>query len=239
MQALPFIHIAHLGLYLQKHRALVISDLHLGFEEELATRGILVPRFHFKDVLEQSSRTIDAAKLLGPVEKIIINGDLKHEFGVISPQEWREILKLLDFLSKHCKTIVLIKGNHDIKLAPIARKRQIEVVSDLLLGSIFITHGHVVADSESFKKAKVVIIGNEHPAISIKDTIRSETFKCFLSGTFKRKKLLVIPSMNPSTIGTDVRSGEFISPYLHQDISKFRVYIVGDVTYDFGVLSKL
>ncbi len=239
MKVLPLIHAVHLGLYLEEHRALVISDVHLGFEAELATRGILVPRFHFKDVLEQVARTIREAKLLGPVEKIIINGDLKHEFGTISPQEWREILRLLDFLSKHCRTIVLIRGNHDVKLSPIARKRQIEVVPDLLLDSVFITHGHVVPSSERFRKAKVVIIGNEHPAVSLKDTIRSETFKCFLSGTFRRKKLLVIPSMNPSTIGTDVRSGEFISPYLHQDISDFRVYVVGDVTYDFGVLSKL
>jgi len=46
-------------------------------------------------------------------EKIIINGDLKHEFGNISEQEWREVLKLLAFIGGKCNEVIIVKGNHD------------------------------------------------------------------------------------------------------------------------------
>ena len=31
-------------------------------------------------------------------EQVIINGDLKHEFGTISDQEWRDVLKIFDLI---------------------------------------------------------------------------------------------------------------------------------------------
>ena len=50
------------------------------------------------------------------IETIIVNGDLKHEFGAISEQEWRNVLKLLDYLGQHCGEIILIKGNPSSQL---------------------------------------------------------------------------------------------------------------------------
>ena len=44
-----------------------------------------------------------------PVDKVIINGDLKHEFGTISETEWRNTLGIIDFLLKQCKNIVLFE----------------------------------------------------------------------------------------------------------------------------------
>ena len=60
--------------------------------------------------------------------EIIINGDIKHEFGTISEQEWRHTLRLLDFLSRYCDEVILIKGNHDMILGPIAKKRNVKVL---------------------------------------------------------------------------------------------------------------
>ena len=57
MKILDNINIYELGLYLNKEKVLIISDLQLGYEENLNKQGILVPRFQLEDikkVLEKS-----------------------------------------------------------------------------------------------------------------------------------------------------------------------------------------
>ena len=121
------IEIVGLGLYLKKMNVLVLGDIHIGYEENLNRQGVLIPRHHFKDVTENVKSIF---KRIGTGKKklstIVINGDLKHEFGRISSQEWRDILRFLDLLSENCEEVFLIKGNHDIFLGPIARKRSIK-----------------------------------------------------------------------------------------------------------------
>ena len=47
------IRIVDLALYLEKERLLAISDIHLGYEEALTKQGILIPKFHFKDLIKR------------------------------------------------------------------------------------------------------------------------------------------------------------------------------------------
>ena len=48
------------------------------------------------------------------------------------------------------------------------------------IGDILITHGDVV-NKEELKGAKVIVIGHEHPAVSITDDVRTELYKCYLN----------------------------------------------------------
>ena len=41
----------------------------------------------------------------------VINGDLKHEFGIINRQEWDGVLKIIDLILKYSKNIILVKYN--------------------------------------------------------------------------------------------------------------------------------
>ena len=236
MEIIPGFEMVGLTLYLKEQNSLVIGDIHMGYEEELNKRGVLLPRFHFKDVVDNITKVFDqlAAMNVKKLDRIIINGDLKHGFGTISDQEWRDTLKFLDLLARHCDKIILIKGNHDIILGPIAKKRSLKLVDDYSIDGIFIAHGHQIPDKSEFTKAKILIIGNEHPAVAIKDTVRKETYKCFLKGKFKDKIMIVMPSFNPVTIGTDVLQGVFISPYLKQNIDNFEIFVVQDKIYPFG-----
>src|SRR3989344_3956014 len=88
---------------------LIINDLHLGYEEALRRKGILVPRFQLQEIIQIMNRILNKVK----PKQIIINGDLKHEFGQILRQEWNEVLQFLDFLLGRGLEIVIIKGNHD------------------------------------------------------------------------------------------------------------------------------
>ena len=86
------IQIIDLALYLTKSRTLLITDTHIGYEESLNKQGMFIPRFYFKDMIQRLEKIRKKVKPL----RIIINGDIKHEFGNISNQEWRHTLRLID-----------------------------------------------------------------------------------------------------------------------------------------------
>ncbi len=224
------IEVVDLGLFIVKEKVLVVSDLHIGYEEELNKKGVLMPRFSFKDLVDRLDLMLKEVR----PKVIVINGDLKHEFGTISEQEWRDTLKVIDMVSRFGK-IVLVKGNHDNILGPIAKKRKVEVVDKFEVDGVCVAHGDSVVET----KKKVVIIGHEHPAVMLSEGERKEKVKCFLKGKFKGKELIVMPSMNQVTEGTDVLSEKLLSPYLQKSLGSFEVYVVADKVYDFGKLKNL
>ena len=130
MKILGNIELVDLAIYTNK--TLILTDFHIGYEESLNKKGIMVPRFQFREIMKRLEGVFSKLKNK-KIETIIVNGDLKHEFGAISEQEWRNVLKLLDYLGQHCGEIILIKGNHDTILGPIARKRNVEVVGHYLI----------------------------------------------------------------------------------------------------------
>ncbi len=226
--------ITGLFLNLKKEDALVFSDVHMGYEEALNKQGILIPRNQYQLTAESLKSFMTGKKF----KIIIINGDIKHEFGKISETEWRHTLRLIDFLATKCNQLILVKGNHDKTLGPIADKRNIKVVDSLNLGDVLITHGDVIPESANDEKIKTIIIGHEHPAVTVIDYPRSEKFKCFLKGTWENKQLIVLPSYNLITEGTDVLKEKLLSPFLN-NIDEFNAYIPGDDMMDFGLIKDL
>ncbi len=229
------IEIIDLALFLKPSKTLILADLHIGYEECLHSQGILIPQFQFQDTVKRLEKILKAAR----PETIIINGDLKHEFGKISETEWRHTLQILDILALHTKKILLVRGNHDTILEPIAEKRKVEVTDHVKIDDIYITHGDLIPKNNDYKNCKTIIIGHEHPAVTLKEDLREEKFKCFLRGSYKNKHLIVQPSFNLVTEGTDILEDDLLSPFLHQDLAKFHVYIVSGGVYDFGLVKNL
>ena len=223
-----------LGIYLEDEHLLAFTDVHLGYEEAMTKTGVLIPKFHFKDLMVRMEKMI---KETHP-ETILINGDLKHEFGSISDEEWRNTLKFLDYLKRHSKKLILMKGNHDTIIEPIAKKAGLSTVKSYLAGNVYFTHGDFIPD-EIPKEAKVIVIGHEHPAVSIQEGSRVELVKCFLVGKWKRFNLIVLPSFNLVTEGTDVLKDQILSPLLKQNLRNFNVFVVSDKVYGFGKLKNL
>jgi len=79
----------------------------------------------------------------------------------------------------------------------------------------------------------------EHPAISVGDGTRVEKYKCFLKGKFKGKELIVQPSFNLVTEGSDILKEKVLSPFLKQDLSNFEVFVVSDKVYEFGKIKDI
>ena len=231
MEITEGIKIIDLALYIKRTKTLVISDVHLGVEGEMQKKGVLVPKFHMKDLMTHFEYIFSQVK----PKKIIITGDLKHDFSGISEQEWRDLLRFFDYLSKHSEKIVLLKGNHDPFLGPIAKKRNLELVKEYVSGSVLFVHGDY--EPELKKSIKTIIMGHEHPAVVLREKTKSEKFKCFLKSKYKGRTLLVLPSLNMLSEGTDVLQGRFLSPLLKKN--DFDIFIVEKFeAYDFGNVKK-
>ena len=219
------------ALWFELEKVLVINDLHIGYEEVLHRKGILVPRFQLEQIMKKLKIIIEKTK---PV-KIIINGDLKHEFGKVLRQEWKEVLEFLDFLLQNISEVIIIKGNHDPIIQPIADKKGIAVVNQYQVGETLIVHGDELVETT----AKRIVIGHEHPAITIREGSKWEKYKCFLKGTWQKKELIAVPSFNPLLEGTDVLKEQLLSPFL-EDIKNFEVYVVGEKeAYYFGKIKEI
>jgi putative SbcD/Mre11-related phosphoesterase len=236
MNILPNIKIIGLTLFLEKQKILVIADSHIGYEEALNKQGIMIPRLQYKELMKNLEPVFNQVK----PELIVMLGDIKHEFGTISRQEWRDTLNLLDYLMSKTEKVILIKGNHDTILGPLADKKGLVVRDSFFVDNILFCHGHKLPDekSELFQKSKTIIIGHEHPAISLRDGPRIEKYKCFLLGKFKKKNLVVMPSFSFVTEGTDVSQEKLLSPFIN-NIADFEAFVVGDKVYKFGKISRL
>ncbi len=223
VKILPGIELVDLALWVKKYSILTISDVHIGYEAELMSKGVLLPRFHFKDTIQRLEKIF--RKIKRKIKTIIITGDLKHEFGRISEQEWKEIQKLVDYLSAHCEKIILLKGNHDVQLGPVAKRKKLELVKEYKHEEILFIHGDYEPKLE--KEIKIIIMGHEHPAVTIRHGAKYEKYKCYLLAKYQRRDLIVQPSFNPLTEGTDVLKESLLSPILKNiNMNKARVFVV-------------
>ena len=87
---------------------------------------------------------------------------------------------------------------------------------------------------------RTIVVGHEHPAVSVREGSRVEVFKCWLLGKWKGRDLLVMPSFNLMAEGTDILSERLLSPLL-TDIEGFRVFAVSDEgeVLPFGTVADL
>ncbi|ASJ04200.1 metallophosphoesterase [Thermococcus barossii] len=205
-------------------KAVIIADLHLGYEVSMAREGFYLPRV-FGEVVRR-------LKLLLKRERpktLVIDGDLKHSFV----PEWREKRELRAFVEEVAPLVdelILVRGNHDVGTLWL-RELGVEVVDELELAGWKLVHGHKLVEGERF------IIGHEHPSIRLRDEVGALLkVPVFLMG----EELIVLPAFSPWAYGNDVLR-EIVSPFLRvHEISDARVLVpLEDELLDFGKLADL
>lgn len=225
------------ALFIPSKKTLILSDLHIGQDESMNANGLLVPRFQYQDLFNETQRIIKQTK----PKTIILNGDIKHEFSKILKEERKRIQEYLQYLKRN-RTVIIIKGNHDAIIEPLAKSQEIEMKNYEKINDVFICHGDKIIENEDYEQSKTIIIGHEHPAITLKDGVRVEKYKCYLKGKYKNKKLIVMPAMNPSSEGSDVLTQKLLSPYLknNKNLKNFKAIIIEEnKAYDFGEIKNL
>lgn len=191
------------ALFLRDERALVISDLHLGFEGALAEQGVSIPRFQRRVILERLGKMLDRVK----AEKVIVAGDFKHEFSRNLTDEWIEVKQVLRFLMDRV-TPILVRGNHDNYLATILGDLSLPLHDRYDIANVTIVHGH-----EDVSTLHPIVMGHEHPAVKLKDELGAVvSVPAFLV----MDRLIVLPAFSPLAIGVDVSSYPYLSPILNR-----------------------
>ena len=205
------------AVFLEGLKAVAIADLHLGYELALAEQGIFVPQTQLKEIKKDLNEIFKLVK----AEKLIIVGDLKHEFGEASKQEWREVKDLINFLWKKVKRIVLVRGNHDNYLLTIISKLGIDLFDPYYLEKgVCFTHGH--KKIEIPKEAKTLIIAHEHPSLVLKEGFDRVKVPCLLFGKTKSDlNFICLPAFSSWASGTDVNlvsKEDLLSPILREEV---------------------
>ena len=226
------------ALYIEKIRAVVISDLHLGIESLLTSAGYLFPRFQLKEIKQDLEKIFEIKK----PERLVITGDVKHEFSKITWNERKEILDFLDFLTEKVQEILIVKGNHDnFLIYAVKNYPSITLADYFILDDICFMHGHQKnLDLRQFN-VKYFIIGNEHPAISLKDELGAkEIIPCFLYGTTKcGRKITVLPAFSKLSRGSEmneISQKDLLSPILRKNVEFNKMKVIA-ISKELGIMS--
>jgi hypothetical protein len=216
------------AVYIPSIDSIVLAELHLGYEEAMVEQGLFLPRVQLRKEMEMLGGILEKRK----AERIIVNGDFKHEFSRGGYREYKEIGEMLDFLQDSFREVKLVRGNHDNFLISPAKTRGVELVEHYTLGDYYFIHGHKVPVDFGSGEAGNVVIAHEHPAVAIYDEIGvKEKIPCFLHGEMgDGRKILVLPAFSPLFQGSEVNTippGELLSPVLKNYVEVDELEVVG------------
>ena len=170
-------------------RYLVLTDLHLGFESNLAANEIFIGKnTSLTETIEEISEIITSKK----PDIVILLGDVKSSIKGISRAEWREIPEFFSKIKEICD-IILIPGNHDSSIQRLVPEG-ISLISStgMVEEKTLFTHGHTMP-SENFASVDKIIMGHIHPVFFQEDSIVNGQ-RVWIS--LKTKKENIFPSQS-------------------------------------------
>jgi len=195
--------------------AVVIADLHLGFEEEMATKGVYLPRMQLKRALQ----VVEKLKNATGASTLVVAGDLKHKFEELGRREAKDLREFVSQVSKLFRRVIVVRGNHDTFIRGVASRYGFEVYDKLILGDALIIHGHEPLDP--WDRERVVVMGHEHPSIGLRDQIGSVgKVPVFLVTPLKRgSTAVVLPAVGAYQTGTTITLARdlYLSPVIRAE----------------------
>ncbi len=216
LEVVPGVIVFPYGAYLREESAVLVADLHLGLEDSLRGSGVVLPRGQLPRILPP----IEGAIRRFEPERIIILGDVKHEFGGRTRLEWEEVSGLIRALRGAGVEVEVVRGNHDNYLVPVLARMSVRLWDPhLRLGRFLLTHGHRSVDPGDLEGVDAVLAGHEHPAVALGDPTGPRVrFRCALSVPLPGgRRLVVLPAASPLLRGVDVLTvprGSWLSPLL-------------------------
>jgi len=217
------------ALYSEKIGALIISDLHLGLESLMADSGVYMPKFQLSE-MKEDLKDISQKK---DFDKIIVCGDIKHEFSETSYHEKKEVEEFIEFSQGLAEEIYLVKGNHDNYLIyPVKRYPSVILEESFVFQDVNFIHGHEKIEEINRLDIEYLIMGHEHPALSLTDEIGArEKLRCFLFGEMRNGiKLIVMPAFSRLAQGSQInqlKDEDVLSPILQDMVDLGEMKAIG------------
>ena len=192
----------------EKRKNLVISDLHIGFEDKFSSNKNTVKKN--SSINEIISNVTKIIKKENP-ETLILLGDVKSSIQSITDLEWKDIPYFFEEI-KNSLEVILVPGNHDSHIDRLI-PNDVTVISSkgMILDDVLLTHGHTMP-SKNYSSVNNIIMGHIHPVYFDKNSllngeriwisIKSDKSKIF-PDTKGNLNITIVPSFNPYFYATE------------------------------------
>ena len=151
----------------QEERTILISDLHLGLEKEMARKGFRLPPY--------SNRIMDRVNALAEryrANRIIVLGDVKHSIGRVEDIDWSIVPSFFETLLDVFASVEVVPGNHDGGIRPLLPSRvKVHPSEGMTIGTeetVGVTHGHSWPSREVISCGRMVM-GHSHFRYEMRD----------------------------------------------------------------------
>lgn len=199
-------------------RYIAVTDLHIGLETELGSKGVTIKQDLLEGMVQHLLTLMEASKAHG----LVLLGDIKHKIGTISKQEWDDVPAALKRLSAKSQ-VYLVPGNHDGNIRHLVPD-SVNVISStgMILEDTLLIHGHSMP-SNVRSHVRRIVMGHLHPVFLKRGSLVSgERVWIYLKvkkevlfteqGTLE---VVIVPSLNPYLYTMAARSyHKSISPII-------------------------
>ena len=155
-------------------RTLLISDLHLGLEKEMAKKGFRLPAYSVRMV----ERVRNIAEQYG-TGRLAVLGDVKHTVGKVEDIDWGVVPWFFDTMLDLFDAVEVVPGNHDGSLKTVLPPKVLLHPSQGTVlgegkGRVGLAHGHAWPSEEAIATRNLVI-GHSHFTYEMRDAMGSRS----------------------------------------------------------------
>ena len=184
-----------------QEKNLVITDLHLGFEDNLPQNNIFLGK---NTTVNESIKEVEKILVKTKPDSLILLGDIKSGIKSITKTEWNDVPVFLEKIKKQI-SVTIIPGNHDANIEKLIPEGiSLATSKGIIIEDVLLTHGHTMP-SENFSSVNKIIMGHVHPVFFQEKSIINGkriwvTMKCNKQKIFPSKigelEIIIIPTFN-------------------------------------------
>ncbi|MEE8232093.1 MAG: metallophosphoesterase [Thermoplasmata archaeon] len=215
---------------------LIVTDLHIGKEEELRREGFNLPS-QTKKMGEEIASLLEEVR----PKRLVILGDLKHEIPRFTGLERRDVPRFFDLLEEAVPEVHLVQGNHDGNIAYLLpRWVTLHGPEGYRQDEFAYVHGHAWPSPEVME-APTLLMGHNHPTLLFPDRLGSRTYeRCWIRAPFvgdhpryarHPEDLVLVPAYNEFSGGTPMneKGRRYLGPILKSgmvDMERAQVHLL-------------
>jgi len=161
---------------------ILVSDLHLGLEKEMAAKGFRIPPYSTK-IMDRINSITEKYR----ANRIVVLGDVKHSIGKVEDIDWSVLPWFFDTLLDIFASVEVVPGNHDGGIKTLLPSAGIVIGSDEKVG---VTHGHSWPSQDVISCGRMVI-GHSHFRYEMRDRFGAKSKEAvWLFAGYDTKELL-------------------------------------------------
>lgn len=207
----------------------IVSDLHIGYHTRVDSMKV-------EDETNEIYERIDNVVGSKNIDRIILNGDIFHEFGEPNESSLRAYNRLVSYIKNKDVDVVPIEGNHDTDSVSTVEKTRKKVELVYNSNRYLVTHGHKRVTEE--KPIDCYILGHIHPVYRI----RGIEWPIYLYGSNEQsKKVFITPCFSSHQDGVLISSNTNLDidfPYV-SDFSSMRPAVYNESKDEVDILPPI